>query len=389
MTDRGWSQSCGAAAARSADAIGCAAGYVRLMDTRYEVRDAQYLLGFLVDEGLINPEQIAALGNSNGGGKSLALGVLRNRVMLPDGTLTDWESPGGVPMELAAATPGASWSDAAQALVPNGSTLDYVAENPYFGPQHHRIGVPKQNFITGLSELGLLGFYAPPGTDPDADLNGWFALLSGGGPYDADPLAQHIVDEVTTHHSAYYIPGSVAPAPLLISNGWNDDIFAVDQAVRLYNLVRARHPGAPIMLFDSDLGHPRGQGKAADMAQLEARRSAWFDYYVKGIGSEPADAVGGVDAFTTTCPGSSPSAGPFHADSWADLAPGEIRFTARRSRRSPPPVPSSVTSLDPQAAPATRCRQPTIPPPRTTGSIPRPPPASRCWGRRPRSPTSR
>ena len=229
-------------------------------------------------------------------------------------------------MELAAAAPGASWSDAAQALVPNGSTLDYVAENPYFGPQHHRIGVPKQNFVTGLSELGLLGFYAPPGTDPDADLNGWFALLSGGGPYDADPLAQDIVDELTTHHSAYYIPGSVAPAPLLISNGWNDDIFSVDQAVRLYNLVRARHPGAPIMLFDSDLGHPRGQGKAADMAQLEARRSAWFDYYVKGIGPEPADAVGGVDAFTTTCPGSSPSAGPLHADSWADLAPGEIRF---------------------------------------------------------------
>ena len=330
MTDRGWFQSCGLPAARSADPTGCAAGYSRLMDTRYEVRDAQYLLGLLVDEDLINPQQIAATGGSYGGGKTLALGVLRNRVMLPDGTLTGWESPGGVPMELAAAAPGAGWTDLAQSEVPNGSTLDYVAETSYFGPQQ-RIGVLKQKQMTEQYRLGLPppignGFYAPPGADPDADFHSWYALLSGGGPYDEDLLAQDFVDEVTTHHSAYYIPGSVAPAPMLISNGWNDDIFPVDEGVRLYNLVRARHPGAPIMLFDSDSGHARGQGKAADVAQLEARRIAWFDYYVRGIGSEPADAVGGVDAMTTTCPFSTPSAGPFHADSWADLAQGEIRF---------------------------------------------------------------
>ena len=167
MTDRGWFQSCGLPPARSADPTGCAAGYIRLMDTRYEVRDAQYLLGLLVDEGLINPQQIAATGGSYGGGKSLALGVLRNRVMLPDGTLTEWESPGGVPMELAAAAPGAGWTDLAQSLLPNGSTLDYVAETSYFGPQH-RIGVAEAEMDDhplpsrpAAPDGG--GFYAPPG----------------------------------------------------------------------------------------------------------------------------------------------------------------------------------------------------------------------------------
>ena len=51
MTTRGFGQSCGIAASRTADPAGCAAGHVRLMDTRYEVRDAQELAGLLADEG--------------------------------------------------------------------------------------------------------------------------------------------------------------------------------------------------------------------------------------------------------------------------------------------------------------------------------------------------
>jgi hypothetical protein len=39
-----------------------------------------------------------------------------------------------------------------------------------------------------------------------------------------------------------------------------------------------------------------------------------------------------VDVLTTTCPSSSPSAGPFHADNWADLAPGEIRHHVAAKR---------------------------------------------------------
>ena len=52
------------------------------MHNAYEVRDAQYLLGQLADDGVIDPQRIGAIGGSYGGGMSIALGALRNRVQL-------------------------------------------------------------------------------------------------------------------------------------------------------------------------------------------------------------------------------------------------------------------------------------------------------------------
>ena len=77
MTTRGFGQSCGTAAARTADPTGCAAGHVRLMDTRYEVRDAQEFAGLLADEGRTSFTQIGAIGGSYGGGMSMALAALQ------------------------------------------------------------------------------------------------------------------------------------------------------------------------------------------------------------------------------------------------------------------------------------------------------------------------
>src|SRR6185295_17890713 len=67
MTTRGFNQSCGTTAARTADPTGCAAGHVRLMDTRYEVRDAQEFAGLLADEGRTSYTQLGAIGGSYGG----------------------------------------------------------------------------------------------------------------------------------------------------------------------------------------------------------------------------------------------------------------------------------------------------------------------------------
>ena len=73
-------------------------GWLRLADARYEVRDTQYLAGLLVDEGLAQPD-IGVTGVSYGGGQSLMLAALKNRTMLPDGSLVPWHSPGGRPDE--------------------------------------------------------------------------------------------------------------------------------------------------------------------------------------------------------------------------------------------------------------------------------------------------
>ena len=54
---------------------------------------------------------------------------------MPDGSLVPWTSPvDGHAMRIAAATPNIPWTDLAYSLVPNGGTLDYVADAPYNGP---------------------------------------------------------------------------------------------------------------------------------------------------------------------------------------------------------------------------------------------------------------
>src|SRR5262249_4441755 len=95
-TARGFHTSCGTPASRVPDATlpdpdACTSrGWIRLADVRYEARDTQHLAGVLADEGLVLPTKIGVTGASYGGGQSLILAALRNRVMLPDGTLEPW-----------------------------------------------------------------------------------------------------------------------------------------------------------------------------------------------------------------------------------------------------------------------------------------------------------
>lgn len=324
MSDRGWGDSCGGQSPTRLTP-GCAEGHNHLMDTRYEVRDAQTLLGQLADEGLIDPQRIGATGGSYGGGLSMALGALKDRVMLPDGRLVPWTSPEKqLPMRLAVAAPEVPWTDLAYALAPNGRNLDYLADNGY----GDRMGVLKTSFVAGLYATGARSSnYAPPGTDPDADLTTWFALTNAGDLYDNDnnPLLGGVLEELRSHHSSYYIPPTTAPAPMLISNGWTDDLFPPMEAIRFYNRTRSAFPDTPISLFFLDYGHQRGQNKAADVAHLRARQEQWFAHYLLGQGDRPEARA---EAITQTCPKTDPSAGPFGAPTWDKLSAGEVRFAS-------------------------------------------------------------
>jgi hypothetical protein len=333
MSDRGF----GPCGAKPTPPARCASGgWIRLMDTRYEVRDAQLFAGMLVDEDVAEKAHIAAAGGSYGGGLSMALAALKNRTMLEDGSLVRWKSPAGKHISLAAAIPEIPWTDLASSLLPNGRTLDYVADAPYLGIDGEApIGVMKQTFVAGLYASGAAtGFYAPPLVDPDADLQTWFARINTGEPY-ADPESADIVDEVTTHHSSYYIDHSIAPAPLLISNGWTDDLFPPDEAIRFYNRTRSEYRGADISLFFLDYGHQRGQNKDADIDVLHAHEDAFISHYLTGT-KKPR---GGVTTLTTTCGPDAPSAGPYHARNWAKIAKGEIRGKFKPAQTIAPTVP--------------------------------------------------
>src|SRR4029077_14553996 len=257
ITDRGWGSSCGGPSkpANTIKPPPCENGYIHLMARAYEVRDVQTLLGKLADEGDIDPQKIGATGGSYGGGMSLQLGSLKDRVQLPSGELIPWESPGGKPMKIAATTPEFPWTDLAQSLMPNGSGLDYVTNSPYRGVNNdHRFGIEKNNWNNTLYIAGAAIGYYGPSTDPEANIAEWHNFNITGGPYDGKPLAIQ-QEERLPNHSPHYTDLSESPAPPLMENGWNDDLFPVDETVRYYNKVRAAYPSQAIKLFYLDLGH--------------------------------------------------------------------------------------------------------------------------------------
>ncbi len=360
MTDRGFHESCGTNAAIAAAAGACDhAGWIHLMDDRFEIRDAQFFAGELADEGLIDGQRTGAIGGSYGGGLSLQLATLKDRVMMPDGSLVPWTSPANhQPMRIAAATPDIPWNDLAYSLTPNGGKLDYVADASYQG----RVGIQKQSFNAGLFLSGSANGkycgqapYPSPCADPEHDVAAWNARLNQGEPYDGDPTVASVLNQIETYHSAYYIDHSEAPAPLLVSNGFTDDLFPADEAIAYYNRIRSQYPSAPISLLFGDFGHMRAANKPADSSARNAAQDAWLDYYVKGTGSVPFQ---GTTAFALTCPTSTPSDGPYHAASWAGLQRGEVRLVSPQSQTIAPDAGSAAvdTTFDPVSSGGNPCR---------------------------------
>jgi hypothetical protein len=327
---RGFGDSCGSEESRSHP--GCRRGWVHLADSRWEVRDTQHLAGLLADEGLVDPQGVAAVGISYGGGQALQLTTLRDHMRLgalpgePDGALVPWTSPGGIPMRVAAAAPIVPWSDLVYSLMPNGTTLDHATPT---AKDLFPVGVMKESYVSGLYASGKQnGYYCGdepdmPCDDPSADLNAWYALIQAGEPYQR-ALAEPILREIAENHSAYHLESPGGPAPTLISNGFTDDLFPANEALRYAN----RFPDAPIAQVHFDYGHPRGQNKPADIAHLEGRIHDWFDAHVRGAGDRAP--LAGVEVLTQTCPRSAPSGGPFAAPDWNALHPGEVRFTSER-----------------------------------------------------------
>ncbi len=334
MSDRGWGSSCGSPSkpANTLKAAPCEAGYVHLISRKYEVRDAQYLLGLLAEEGVINPQEIGATGGSYGGGMSAQLGSMNNRVEMLNGELVPWTTKNGTPMKISATAPEYPWTDLAQALQPNGSWLDYVTNAPYAGMLgNHEFGIEKRLWNEELYLAGAAAAYYAPTTinEPEANNTDWYNLSQTGGPYNGQPFAIQ-EEEQLPNHGAYYTDLSTPPAPTIMENGWNDDLFPVNQSVDYYNKVRAAYPNQPIQLFDFDLGHnPRSAStpSASDDGKLTTAQNEWFKYFVKGEGSEPAGAHGGVTAIASHCPATTASSGTeYKAANWASLAPGEVHL---------------------------------------------------------------
>ena len=333
-TARGLWGSCGTPESRLASPAACANGYIHLADVRFEVRDTQELIGRLVDEGVAKARRIGVTGDSYGGGQTFMLAALRNRMMLSDGQLVRWRSPAGTPLRIAAAAPVIPWTDLVYAIAPNGRNLSYTVAPPGIGADP--VGVFKSSFANGIFAAAQfatgpgqpvgepfvpgrpMGYLAPAGTDPEADVAGWVARADSGEPY-GDAAARAIVDRLERYHSAYNIDSSRRPAPLFVANGFTDDLFPVSEALRFVNRTRRDYPRLPLKLLLADLGHQRALNKGRERARLIASIRSWFRFHLLRRGKRPRN---GVTAFTQTCPRSVPAGGPFFARSFARLARG-------------------------------------------------------------------
>jgi fermentation-respiration switch protein FrsA (DUF1100 family) len=348
-TARGFGHSCGGGPTASVTYLPgdpCANGYIRLADTRYEARDTQYLLGLLVDEDITKPGAIGVTGISYGGGQSLELAYLKDRVRLPDGSFTAWTSPNGVPLSITAAWPRWPWSDLVDALLPNGRFLDTQVAPPH--QSLNPLGIEIQSYVTGLYSLGQsTGYYCgespatTPCQNPDANLTYDFGVINAGEPYGSD--AQTVASEIYADHQAYGLPGT--PAPLLIENGWTDDLFPPEQAIRVYNQVGS---SAPVTLQFGDLGHSRGSNKPTVNTAFNDQGSAFFGSYLQGTGQPPAPES--VTAYTQTCPQTTPDGGPYQSASYSTLSTGTVKFGSNAPQTvTPTGDPTASSQFDPIA----------------------------------------
>ena len=228
-------------------------------------------------------------------------------------------------MEIKAAFPRWPWSDLVDALEPNGHFLD--TEIAPLGQSYEPIGVEIQSYVAGLYADGLAenGYYAPPGSDPEAELTRWFAAENAGEPVTTED--EEIARQIYTYHQGYGIPLSENPAPMLLESGWTDDLFPPEQSLRVYNQVRSLKGYVAMLL--GDLGHAPASNKTnTDLAFNEAG-AAFFAAKLEHTGTAPHN--GSVTAYTQTCPKDAAGGGPFTAPQLVEAAPphAHVRLTRR------------------------------------------------------------
>jgi predicted acyl esterase len=315
-SSRGFGRSCGVVDSRGTN---CARGWTHLFDQRYETRDTQYLLGLLVDQGIARADALGYSGVSGGSVQGLHLAFLRNRIRLPSGRFAPWRSPRGRSLAVKSVFTTFTGHDIVAALLPNGRFLDF--ERAGWESQDPP-GVENTAFVNALLAVAQAsGFVAPRGADPTADILGWKDTVERGEPYGA--AGRRVARELSTYHSSVRLTGT--PLPLLVQNGWADDLFPSSEALRLYNTLRQRRLGAPISLQLFDTGHARGSAHPNQERAANDAAARFFDAHLRGRGRPPA--AGSVVTYTQACPRTADGGTRYAATSWTKLHPGAVTLS--------------------------------------------------------------
>jgi hypothetical protein len=161
----------------------------------------------------------------------------------------------------------------------------------------------------------------------NADLTTARNQTLAGEPYPAALLSFSTL--ISQRKSPAGLFGST-PSPLLLQNGWTDDLFPPTEALMIYGDTDSGRKG-PVSLQFGDLGHGRGANKPNENRFFNDQGATFFDSYLKHQGSPPA--AGSASVFTQTCPKTADAGGPITAASWAKIHPGAFKVAGAKGKK--------------------------------------------------------
>jgi acetyl esterase/lipase len=348
-TVRGFHRSCGKDPAThysytNDPACSGRASWTHLADRRWEIHDAQFLVGRLVDAGVANPRKIVVTGDSYGGGQSWLLALSQDKVMSPAGKLSPWRSPKGVPIHLAAAIPQYPWTDLLQALIDNGRGSVPDPGAPAVRSHLAPTGVEKESYVDGLYADGE-AYAQYSQTDKTADLPGWFAEVSKGEPYTGSMIKQAIY-QIVHYRSPYYmpVPGRGYRVPVLDIQGLTDPLFPAVQAVQEMTKLVHADASYPVWAVFGDLGHAYAGNPHGVWVAVNDIANRWLSTVLAGHRpSRPR-----FTALTINCLSGQPRL-RITAGSFGGLATGAWRFRIKgsASTNSTTPPGKEASTVDP------------------------------------------
>jgi predicted acyl esterase len=350
-TARGWNDSCGPrtpghSAASPAPQCAPYAFWIHLDDKRWEVRDAQWLAGGLVQSGHADAARLAITGGSYGGAPTAAAALLADKTMCggapvpavlgpdpcagkADGALVPWRTPDGrTRLTWAAAVPMYTFSDLLQVLAPNGRSSDGWRHAPRDGKHTKPFGVPIETTLSGLLLVAqLTGSVATPGTDPTADIVTSTQRLLAGNPFPQDDPEIASGIELYERFKSPITTKPQGRVPIFWVGGLTDALFPAFEPLTLLERLQAGRRSYPFKLFLGDLGHDYAAERQDEWDIVKPQMHAFVDHFLRPDRTPEAPKFD-VGATFTRCLDHDAPARWVRAARWHDLHPAHVTFVS-------------------------------------------------------------
>ena len=297
-------------------------GEVNLADVNVEAADLRSMIAQVVDfedpNLRIDPSRVAVFGASYGGAHSW-LAAIR-----PTFTTRKGKS-----VRIRTIVPIVPWTELTSALRPNGRPLE-----PIEPPGALKLSYTQALYIGGFRDPDDPRWIDRPYSNYPPYLHVWNDYLIATEPNNLPPLGSQIVDGTSGYRSIYWQPefwsgvvanrvSGAAQIPVFELHGFTDDLFPLDEALRMYRALRAVAPGYPIKLYLGDVGHPRALNEPAEMSYAIGLIFDWLAWHLKGEGAPAAYDV--VAAITRPQDRPFSTADVLTVPTYESLATGEVR----------------------------------------------------------------